>query len=354
MLTAVATVIVLFATCSYSIYFHHNYFSQSKWDEINAAILCWAREGEWRTDSRQAHRLYSCVDEISNHSAVCRIHMNSTQYHWHVPKMKCKDPLVNLNATKFYEILNGDEVMFVGDSMTRHFYSSFHHVMNPEPQLPENNRCHFHSVVNFKTTSSTPQYSFESTVIENDWLTLVSGEMDESAPNMKAKNYDWVTSFSQSNVSLLVMNRGAHYQNDTEYLQQINETLAFVTSRFPRCSVVYRSTPPGHRDCHNYENAPPLNDYYLDDPNFRTIYNYDKFEAQNTVVRSFLQSRYPSVLYLDVFRPTSLRADAHMGGGDCLHYCAPGPVDTWTVLLYNALSLARSLGEPDAAGGRRK
>jgi len=56
--------------------------------------------------------------------------------------------------------------------------------------------------------------------------------------------------------------------------------------------------------------------------------------------------RYGGV-FLDVDGMTALRGDGHRGrlssaaGGeeiaDCLHYCAPGPVDEWTRLLYNAL-----------------
>ena len=44
---------------------------------------------------------------------------------------------------------------------------------------------------------------------------------------------------------------------------------------------------------------------------------------------------------LDAFSPTHLRADNHIGGSDCLHYCVPGPADHWITLLYNILLEAR-------------
>ena len=34
---------------------------------------------------------------------------------------------------------------------------------------------------------------------------------------------------------------------------------------------------------------------------------------------------------------TSLRGDGHMMSGDCMHYCQPGPIDTWNFLLMNWL-----------------
>jgi hypothetical protein len=49
-----------------------------------------------------------------------------------------------------------------------------------------------------------------------------------------------------------------------------------------------------------------------------------------------LAANFPHVLYLDVFTPTVLRADSHL---DMLHYCVPGPLDTWVELLSNVLEL---------------
>jgi len=50
------------------------------------------------------------------------------------------------------------------------------------------------------------------------------------------------------------------------------------------------------------------------------------------------------VFVLDVVPATSLRADSHMSStNDCLHYCAPGPIDMWVELLYNAILRALEL-----------
>ncbi|CAM9681598.1 unnamed protein product [Ectocarpus sp. 4 AP-2014] len=40
---------------------------------------------------------------------------------------------------------------------------------------------------------------------------------------------------------------------------------------------------------------------------------------------------------LDAYSPTILRADFHASEEDGLHYCLPGPIDHWVVLLYNIL-----------------
>ena len=43
-------------------------------------------------------------------------------------------------------------------------------------------------------------------------------------------------------------------------------------------------------------------------------------------------------LYLDVFPSIKLRADQHPSDLDCLHYCLPGPLDSWIIFLYNLIA----------------
>ena len=57
------------------------------------------------------------------------------------------------------------------------------------------------------------------------------------------------------------------------------------------------------------------------------------------------------VLYMDVYSSTLHRADNHVGWlDDCLHYCQPGPIDEWSVFLYNALLGAEALAEMGEMG----
>mmetsp|Transcript_6844 Transcript_6844/g.15201 ORF Transcript_6844/g.15201 Transcript_6844/m.15201 type:complete len:117 (+) Transcript_6844:122-472(+) len=77
-----------------------------------------------------------------------------------------------------------------------------------------------------------------------------------------------------------------------------------------------------------------LHMYKEDDRNW----NYGHFKRQNSLVRELIRRHYPSVLYLDVFDPSVLRADSRY---DPIHPCVPGFMDTWLELLYNAFSLIR-------------
>eukprot|EP01041_Mallomonas_annulata_P003234 gene3234-6399_t len=51
-----------------------------------------------------------------------------------------------------------------------------------------------------------------------------------------------------------------------------------------------------------------------------------------------LHEKFPEVLFLDVSTATNLRCDSHGDFAiDGLHYCIPGPIDTWAVFLQHAL-----------------
>jgi len=39
---------------------------------------------------------------------------------------------------------------------------------------------------------------------------------------------------------------------------------------------------------------------------------------------------------MDIFKLTMLRADSH---ADSLHYCHPGPLNTWNIILFNVIYL---------------
>lgn len=58
-------------------------------------------------------------------------------------------------------------------------------------------------------------------------------------------------------------------------------------------------------------------------------------------------ARGAGIHYLDIAAPSAMRPDAAMARfwgdagkvkEDCLHYCMPGPVDTWSTLIYNWLA----------------
>jgi len=170
--------------------------------------------------------------------------------------------------------------------------------------------------------------------------------------------HPWMSRLVSLNVSLLLVNSGAHYLPTEPLLKNLNEFLQHVYRHLPDISIIYRNTPSGHPNCENHVHDIPLsplsplinnsvpvviasqsntNTNTYDNVTFHPEYKWEEILAQNTDVHSFLAQNYPQVLYLDVVTSTMLRHDSHPSGDDCLHYCLAGPVDSWLVLHYNAL-----------------
>lgn len=171
---------------------------------------------------------------------------------------------------------------------------------------------------------------FTSITIRNDHLML-----NEKASRDGLNYYvPWIDVVGKWNIKVLVMNRGAHYEEDEKYLLGLWQTLHRLRELYPDLLVIFRNTAAGHYNCTEY-NAP------LDKPQESSLlpYNWDKFSQQNGMAKEIVEAI--GGVYMDVEKMTGLRPDGHFGWltgkYDCLHYCLPGPVDVWVQLLYNLM-----------------
>jgi hypothetical protein len=167
--------------------------------------------------------------------------------------------------------------------------------------------------------------------LRNDYLSNVTEERITESNHEKP----WLYNITHHNVSLLLLNRGAHYTGDDALLEGVNTTLHYLSVHHPHVSIIWRNTPHGTRDWGRFAMAPPLTSPPQLDYN-NAPYNYGKFKHQNSLVEKLIEEHYPRVLYLDVFTATVLRSDSHY---DALHLCVPGVMDVWLQFLYNALLL---------------
>lgn len=233
------------------------------------------------------------------------------------------------DAHEFCSILNGRNVLMLGDSIMHGSWLSWGnqilHGLN-------------HSCLPYEKL--VPCRNMSLMFVRNDRLSLV---VNETVDNVgKHTECPWANLIENYNITLIVMNRGAHYENDTKTLHDINVTMSFLQSRHPDLFIVWRNTIIGHTMWKQYGG---LSDKPLKEPPVLlphlTPYNWDKFKGQNAAIRNFFEDHYPGkVLFLDAYTPTILRADNHV---DQLHYCIPGVMDNWIRLLYNALRLLAPL-----------
>lgn len=305
---------------------------------LESEIHCLLRHGSWVRDLPHERTSTSCrMEPFSNWNRVkgdlsCS---NASQsegnlFKWH-SNPNCAQKLLPFSRDHFCDILNGRNILVVGDSISEEMFFTIFTAMDAE--------CH-HPICEDKIPSQVLE-------IRNDRLSLLLENVTGECPNRAPLNFvecPFAKYIMEKNISILIMNRGAHYEDNEKTIADINETLAYITALYPSLSIIYRNTPHGHlNDTIDAFFSPPL----LNPPkiaeeirlNYETYgsWNYDKFHQQNVAVHAFLYANYPQILNLDFFTSTILRQDSHY---DNLHYCMPGPIDTWVrTFLYNALRI---------------
>jgi hypothetical protein len=149
--------------------------------------------------------------------------------------------------------------------------------------------------------------------------------------------HPWLHLLEKHNISLIILNRGAHYTVDNTLIYEVRETIQFIRKNHPKVSIIWRNTPYGHHDYLEHFFSLPLKHntnttHYLVESN--PTYHYQDFKHQNLLIHNMLRVEFPEVLFLDVYTPTILRKDSHL---DTLHYCSIGPLSDWLNLIFNAL-----------------
>ena len=260
-------------------------------------------------------------------------------------------------------IMNGRNILIVGDSLSEQFMTSFisgmlaHTVQKKASQGDVDalyDRC--------KAYPCTMRHVF----CENTWEIKCGYDyppfhisfkftkhldLRVEKEDMSKDEIPWTTHIGRVNASLVIINTGAHkHENSSGFL---TEGLDLAKKMYPgNVSYIYRNSVPGHANCSELFSKPPLRreqdlEHYHPD----SYFNWREFRPLNDKIRDILARDYRDVLYLDVYSSGVLRADSHPGwhgarDPDCLHYCQPGPIDTWVQLFYDAMVVITG-HEPD-------
>jgi hypothetical protein len=106
----------------------------------------------------------------------------------------------------------------------------------------------------------------------------------------------------------------------------------------PNLKVIYKTENFGHNGCGLYEGKGPdnaLNNYSaLQKMNALNKYHWDREMSTEDRFIDFAHWNDVSILRM---HPLYSRPDGHPGGSDCLHYCAPGPLNIFSRLLLHYL-----------------
>ena len=171
-----------------------------------------------------------------------------------------------------------------------------------------------------------------------------------------------------------MINRGAHYKNDTMLMSQMQNVVEELNDWKSQCEIfnitchlIWRTSVPGHPKCHKNRFTKPVNNlnemeaWINDRSNYdnRTLkYHWFDYQHQNEMVvdmltkqQSFSQDT-PTSFFLeimDAYYLNVLRPDEHRSHqGDCLHNCYPGKMDVYNQLLLHFLKKQRTQSDIDS------
>jgi hypothetical protein len=163
---------------------------------------------------------------------------------------------------------------------------------------------------------------------------------------------------------IVVILYGAHVPN-LDYFRSawvtVDRQLRQMHDLHPNMKFIYKSQNPAHVDCRDPHTKPSETIHVItkEDPNQWFWYLHDEFDRIAEAGVRKLQFFYhpemnnvshphhhqhpqhksshfvPFIQYMDM-TPLKYRVDAHTTR-DCLHFCTPGPLDLFSVLLYNRL-----------------
>jgi hypothetical protein len=132
--------------------------------------------------------------------------------------------------------------------------------------------------------------------------------------------------------NILVFNTGAHTKNMQQAKSTAKLVLRWLAQNFSGNSIFFRTNVPGSVECEllHVTNATSVLNW-----------NWNDFSSFDTIWREEAVAQEINIKILDVRKMSMSRADAHpgivFGQLDCLHFCAPGPVDDWNRLLFHEL-----------------
>ena len=193
---------------------------------------------------------YNWMQECSNGY----LHPDNEQIHYRWKPFDSRGGLVDFSADKLCSVMKGRSIMLVGDSMTTQFGLA---LMNAIWQDRLNGSCSTGVDYNYLHVpcSNTAFPDFDVHFVRNDRLSLTLFKMEQPGANFF--EHPWFDKLDLLNISLLVLNRGAHYEDDDKLLSDVNATLSYLLQYFPRVSIIWRNSAYGHNDIGiKFKNAP--------------------------------------------------------------------------------------------------
>ena len=218
-------------------------------------------------------------------------------------------------------LLRGRSILVVGDSINEEIFLTLANslfLVADEASAPFDPR----TPIEVHVCNGTVYLKF----VRNDRLSLIRSPHME---NPTFREYPFI--FDIDIFDIIILNRGAHFEESGIVLRAIEEALSFIEIHSPGAKVIWRTTPRGHSNFASVFHAPPL---VVEEDVTNLPFNWGNIVSQNRDVVQFIENRFPCVLIFDVAPILNLRHDYHKDG---LHYTIPGPLDLFSRVFFHFL-----------------
>jgi len=239
---------------------------------------------------------------------------------------------------KFCALMKRATILVAGDSLSWEHYSSLAQLLGQKVSQFDQHR----SKVDQRNHVQYPcKGETRIAYRRDDILSNLTGAITETFPQV------------------LILNRGAHYVNDTRFVAGLRQNVEEIKKWKHKCDMLgvachlfWRTSVPGHPKCDQVDFSGPVNDldemeaWIANKSNYdnRTInYHWYDYQHQNELAVNMLQESLGfehdilDAYHLNVRRPDEHRSHQN----DCLHNCYPGKMDVYNQLLLHFLKIRR-------------
>jgi hypothetical protein len=267
-------------------------------------------------------------------------------YDW-TPSSGCE--LSQWNESEFCSLLDRGTVLIIGDSLSWEHYSSLAQQLGLKVHQSSQHVSRSKRINHVQLAcGNRVRLVFRC----DDLLTNVTDAIQSTFPQV------------------VVINRGAHYHNDTRLLPALTKNLRELDAWQSRCQeldmkchLLWRTSVPGHPHCDKIQFTKPVNNLaemeawignQSNYDNYTINYHWYDYQHQNELALDLLRQtsthEYDVIdaYYLNVLRPDEHRAHQN----DCLHNCYPGKMDVYNRLLLHYLKIRRSMADVEALVNR--
>ena len=268
--------------------------------------------------------------------SVARYHQNRFDtWEWRPHDGDTSCEFMKWDRNLFCQLAHGDSMVVVGDSLSEEAVYAMSELLHTRISTDESLK---HPIYNLTHACGDSSHQFAIHFRRDDFLRpqKVAWELLDKLP------------------LIAVLNRGAHFVNDTHLIKDIKETIEYVREWQSKCDdlnkhclLIWRTTVPGHPNCQNYKQLPDnvtisqMEDLIQNNPVSRA-YNWHEFQRQNLLIEQALKESSVRYQIMDAYYINIVRPDDHRySNNDCLHTCLGSKLDVYAQIILHYLRQLR-------------